>query len=80
MVAVDVRFFLHKVGCAQVVLHALTRVVARDLRIPFGAEARQTATVRSEHHIAVFCHDAEVPTITPELAYRRLRSTLAEQE
>ena len=48
----------HVVDGAEIVLHVLATVVARDLCVPLGAEARQTAAVRSNDDVAVRCHQA----------------------
>ena len=66
-------------GC-EIIVHALAGPVAADLLVPLRAAARQSATVRCNHHIVVCRHDLHVPTVAPELAHRALRATLAEQQ
>ena len=80
VVTIDVGLFLHVIDCTEVVTHVLATVVAADLGIPLGAEARQAATVRQDDNVAVAGHDAHVPAIAPELAHRRLRSALTEED
>ena len=68
------------IDSGEIVTHTLTGPVAADLLTPLRAEARQTATVRSNDHISLRGHDHEVPTIAPELTDRTLRTTLAEEQ
>ena len=69
-----------KVDGTQVVLHTLTSPITADLFLPLLSEAGQTVTVRSHNDVAVGSHHLEVPAVAPELAYRTLRTTLAEQQ
>ena len=78
--AVNVRFFGNIVDGAEVVLHAKTRVVARNGLKPFHAKARKSAAVRRNNDVVVGSHNLEVPAVAPELAHGRLRATLAEEQ
>ena len=78
-VFVDKWFFCHFVDGCEVVFHALAAVIAADGFIPLHAEARKTAAVGGYDDIVVGSHNLEIPTIRPELAYRTLRATFAEQ-
>ena len=44
------------------------------------SESGQTAAIWGDYDISVGCHNLEVPTIAPELAYGTLRTTLAEEQ
>ena len=77
---VSPRLFRYIVNRGEVVADVLTRVVSRDLIEPLLTERRQTATVRSNHHIALCGHQLEVPAVAPELRYNTLRATLAVEQ
>ena len=80
VVAVDIGLAANLVNGSQVVAHALPAVIAADGSIPLIAEARQPTAVGRHHDIALRRHCHEVPAVTPELAHRRLRSALAEEQ
>ena len=68
------------VNRCQIVLHALTRPVARNFLQPLLTESRQATTIRCNYHISLRGHDHKVPTIAPELRNRTLRTTFAEEQ
>ena len=80
VVGIDVRLFGHCINGSEVVLHALTHIVATDFFVPLVAKSRQTTTVRSYDDIVVGSHHLEVPAIAPELANRALRTAFAEEQ
>ena len=77
---VHIRLLADVIDGAQVVLHALSAVIAADFLQPLHAEARQAAAVGSDDDIVVGRHDLQVPTVAPELADGTLRPSFAEQE
>ncbi len=79
-VLVDVRLFLQLVDGAEVVLHALSAVVAADFLKPFLTEAGQAATVGGDDDVVVGGHHLEVPAVAPELAHSALRSAFAVEQ
>ena len=77
MVGVDIGFLLHEIYRAEIVLHVLASIVARNLGIPLSAEAGKSATVGCDDYVALRSHKAKIPAIAPELADGALRSALA---
>ena len=65
---------------SEIVLHALSSVVATNLFVPLVAETRQAAAVRCHNDIIVGSHHHEVPAETPELTYGRLWTTFAVEQ
>ena len=68
------------VDSREIVAHALTSPIATYSLVPFMTESRQSAAVGGNDDISMCCHDLEIPTIAPELAYRTLRSAFAEEK
>ena len=79
-ITIHKRLFGHFVDSREIILHTLTTVITADSLVPFQSEARKSATIRSYDDITVGGHNLHVPTITPELAYRTLRTTFAEEQ
>ena len=64
----------------KIVFHAHAGPIAANLFIPFASEAGQASAIGCYDYVAVSCHYLEVPSVTPELRYRTLRPSFAEQE
>ena len=79
-VGVDVWLLGDVIDCCKQVAHAVAAVVGTDLPVPRVSETREAATVGSDDNISVGCHNLEVPAVAPELAHRRLGTTLAEEQ
>ena len=80
MISVYVRFLCNIVNSREIVLHTLSCIISAYLLQPLHSKARETSSVRSNDYVTVGCHYLEVPSVTPELAYRRLRTALAEEK
>ena len=78
--AVHPRFRGHIVDRAQVIAYILPAVIARNLIQPLLSERRHAAPVRCDDHVSLRRHQLQIPTVTPELAYDALRSSLTVQQ
>ena len=74
VVTVNKRLLRHLVDGRQVVLHALSAIIAADGFIPLRAKSGHAAAAGSDDDVVVGRHHLEVPAEAPELAERALRA------
>ena len=76
-VFVYIGFLSYGVDGRKIILHTLTCIVATNGLQPLHTVSGQSAAIGCHHNIAIGRHYLEIPTVTPELADSRLRSSLA---